>query len=82
MTKVRTTQEKTVENTVITKTLELSYEYGTLIVSEVLLEQDNKETITPVMIQPWKCLPDGQREQFKDSTDAFEWFESLKHNLI
>jgi hypothetical protein len=82
MTKIRTTQDKlNAEGEIFTRNLELSFEYGTLIVSEINIENE-KETITPIMVQPWKCLPDGGREQFKDANDAFEWLESVKSNLI
>jgi len=80
--KIRTNKTEINSNgeQVILKTLELNYEFNTLIVSEVRTE-DGNEVITPVMIQPWKCLEDGARAAFLNEEDAYEWFESVKNLL-
>jgi hypothetical protein len=80
--KIRTNRTEINSNgqEVILKTLELNYEFNTLIVSEVRTE-DGNEVITPVMVQPWKCLEDGARAEFLSEEDAYEWFESVKNLL-
>ena len=82
MAKIRTNRTEINSNgqEVILKTLELNYEFNTLIVSEVRIE-DSNEVITPVMVQPWKCLEDGARAEFLSEEDAYEWFESVKNLL-
>jgi hypothetical protein len=65
------------EGNPVVKTYQLSFELGTLVVSEI-----SNDTITPIMIQPWKCLPDGGRDNFADSADAFDWFDSVKDQII
>jgi hypothetical protein len=66
------------------KNYQLSFELGTLVVSEISNEKDanGQDILTPIMIQPWKCLPDGSRDNFADSQDAFDWFESVKDRII
>jgi 5-formyltetrahydrofolate cyclo-ligase len=80
--KIRTNKTEINSNgeEVVLKTLELNYEFNTLVVSEVRTE-DGGEVVTPVMIQPWKCLEDGSRAAFLGETDAYEWFESVKNLL-
>lgn len=71
-------------NPIAGKNYRLSFELGTLVVSEVTGEKDvnGQDVLTPIMIQPWKCLPDGSRDNFTDSQDAFDWFESVKDRII
>lgn len=64
------------------KNLRAVYESGTLIISEINIDQDQNETATPVMVQPWKCLPDGSRTSFTDDTDAYNWLEIYKNQLF
>jgi hypothetical protein len=66
---------------IIVKTLEMNYEFNTLIVSEVSTNDQGEETVTPIMIQPWKCLNDGSRAAFTSEEDAYSWFESMKDQL-
>jgi hypothetical protein len=66
---------------VVVKILEMNYEFNTLIVSEVSINQED-ETVTPVLIQPWKCHNDGSRSAFIDEEDAYSWFESVKDQLV
>jgi hypothetical protein len=72
------------EGNEITKSYHVSYELGTLVVSEITDEKDadGNNKIVPIMIQPWKCLPDGSRDNFADSADAFEWFNEFKEQVI
>jgi hypothetical protein len=83
MAKVRT--NKTVVNDageeVVVKVLEMNYEFNTLVVSEVSTNNQGEETVTPVMIQPWKCHSDGSRSAFDSEEDAYTWFESMKDQL-
>jgi hypothetical protein len=80
--KVRTNRTEVNSNgeQVVLKILELNYEFNTLIVSEVRIE-DGVEVVTPIIIQPWKCLEDGARAEFLSEEDAYEWFESVKNLL-
>jgi hypothetical protein len=64
------------------KNLRATYESGTLIVSEVVTNDNQVETVTPVMVQPWKCLSDGSRAPFADETDAYNWLEEYKNQLF
>jgi hypothetical protein len=64
------------------KNLRATYESGTLIVSEVVTNDNQVETVTPVMVQPWKCLSDGSRTPFADETDAYNWLEEYKNQLF
>jgi len=64
------------------KNLRATYESGTLIVSEVVTDDNQVETVTPVMVQPWKCLADGSRAPFADETDAYNWLEEYKNQLF
>lgn len=61
---------------VVAKKIQLSYVDGTLTVSEITLNEDQSEKITPYMVQPWKCNPDGTVEPFASETDAFDWAEN------
>jgi hypothetical protein len=84
MAKVRTSKiEKDSDGNVIeTKNFELSFEFGTLIVSSVNLGDDGTENISPAIVQPWKCLPDGSRTAFVNEDDAYQWFESVKDVFV
>lgn len=66
------------------KRFQASFELGTLVVSEISGEVDDNgdHKLIPVMIQPWKCLPDGSRTNFADSQDAFDWFNDFKEQVI
>jgi hypothetical protein len=64
------------------KNLRATYESGTLIVSEVTTDENQIEIVTPVMVQPWKCLSDGSRAPFTDETDAYNWLEEFKNQLF
>jgi hypothetical protein len=68
----------------ITKNYNVSYELGTLVVSEISEEKDSngENKLIPIMIQPWKCLPDGSRDNFANSQDAFDWFNEFKDQVI
>jgi hypothetical protein len=69
-------------NEVQTKTVELSFEFGTLIVSIVEVDEAGVEVITPSIVQPWKCLSDGSRTAFVNEDDAYTWFETVKNNFV
>jgi hypothetical protein len=69
-------------NEVQTKTVELSFEFGTLIVSTVEIDEAGAEVITPSIVQPWKCLADGSRTAFVNEDDAYTWFETVKNNFV
>lgn len=62
-------------------TLRLGYEGGTLQVSTVTVDEET-ETVTLSMIQPWKCNPDGSRSDFLNAEDAFAWAESVKDSIL
>jgi hypothetical protein len=55
---------------------------GVLMISEVITNEDNQETEVLVIQQPWKCHPDGSRENFVDETDAAVWLESVKDSFL
>jgi hypothetical protein len=78
----RITQTKTSPSGEVSpgRLLQLSYEFGTLVVSDVA-ENAGVETITPALIQPWKCNEDGSRSAFESEEDAFAWFESMQNLL-
>lgn len=78
----RITQTKTDSNGDVTSTrvLQLSFEFTTLMVS-VVTESEGIETVTPTLIQPWKCNNDGSRSAFEDEDDAFAWFETMQDQL-
>ena len=61
---------------------ELKFEFGTLIVSFITENEQGEEQITPTLVQPWKCLPDGSRAAFINEDDAYGWFESAKSYLV
>ena len=67
---------------IIVKSFQLSYEGGTLTVSQIGTDEEGNETIVPTMIQPWKCNDDGTRTDFVGEADAFDWFESMKNILV
>lgn len=48
-----------------------------LTISVVENDGQENETLTPIMIQPFKTLPDGSRCDFADAEDAFAWVESM-----
>lgn len=50
---------------------------STLTISMVTVDEENNETVTPIMIQPFKTLPDGSRTEFADASDAFAWIDSM-----
>lgn len=53
-----------------------------LMISEIRTNEDNQEIEVLVMQQPWKCHPDGSRENFIDETDAAVWLESVKDSFL
>ena len=55
---------------------------GLLVISEVITNEDNQETEVLVIQQPWKCHPDGSRENFVDESDAADWLESVKDSFL
>lgn len=61
-------------------TYRLHFYEGTLTVSRVTQEND-QEVVTPVIIQPWRTNNDGTRQNFKDASDAYDWFENYKQYL-
>jgi hypothetical protein len=61
---------------------QLEFQNSTLVVSAITLSESGDPVITPVLVQPWKCNPDGTREDFAGDEDAFDWFESVKDTLI
>jgi hypothetical protein len=84
MAKVRTSKVETDEqgNVVQTKNFELSFEFGTLIISSISTDEQGNEVITPAIVQPWKCLPDGKRAAFVNEEDAYSWFEEIKNQFV
>ena len=66
----------------VVKNLRCTFAAGTLVVSEVTLDANQMEVVTPVMVQPWKCFNDGSRGTFADETDAFNWLEEFKDRLF
>jgi hypothetical protein len=84
MAKIRTTKiEKDDKgNELAIKNFELSFEFGTLIISSVVTGDDGKEQVIPSIVQPWKCLPDGSRTAFINEDDAYSWFESVKNEFV
>lgn len=67
---------------VTTSTFRMNYAADTLTISRVLVEE-GEEVATPIMVQPWKCLPNGSRTNFVDAEDAFEWFEqNIKPTIV
>ena len=66
----------------IINSFQLSYEGGTLTVSQIVTDSEGNETFVPTMIQPWKCNNDGTRTDFVNDSDAFDWFESMKNILV
>lgn len=61
---------------VVDKKIQLSYVDGTLTASEITVGEDEVEKITPYLVQPWKCNPDGTTEPFANEADAFAWAEN------
>lgn len=61
---------------------ECKFEFGTLIVSTITTKENGEEEITPTLVQPWKCMPDGSRTGFINEDDAYTWFESAKSYLV
>jgi hypothetical protein len=55
---------------------------GVLLIREIQINEDNQETEVLVMEQPWKCHPDGSRENFVNETDAAVWLESVKDSFL
>lgn len=55
---------------------------GVLLIREVVISEDNQETEVLVMEQPWKCHPNGSRENFVNETDAAVWLESVKDSFL
>jgi hypothetical protein len=84
MAKVRTSKnELDAEGNIIeTKNFELNFEFGTLIVSSVFVNEQGEEQIVPAIVQPWKCLPDGSRAAFINEDDAYSWFEQVKNEFV
>jgi hypothetical protein len=64
------------------KNYQMEFQNSTLVVSIITMSESGDEEITPVLVQPWKCNPDGTREDFASDEDAFDWFESVKDTLI
>jgi hypothetical protein len=64
------------------KILELSFDdLGVLTISEVFIDEENNEQMVPVIIQPHKNNPDGSRVQWADAQEAFDWANSIKHEV-
>ena len=55
---------------------------GVLMISEIRTNEDNQEIEVLIIQQPWKCHPDGSRENFVDETDAAVWLESVKDSFL
>ena len=53
-----------------------------LLIRQIVISEDNQETEVLVMEQPWKCYPDGSRENFVDETDAAAWLELVKDSFL
>ncbi len=66
----------------VTKNFKLSYDSGELKVFEQTINENEEVTEVLIIVQPWKCLPDGSRESFSDHEDAFQWFEDSKSWLV
>lgn len=67
---------------VTTSTFRMNFSAETLTISRVTIEE-GEEVTTPIMIQPWKCLSNGSRENFANAQDAFDWFEeNIKPTIV
>ena len=67
---------------VTTSTFRMDFNGDTLTVSRVVIKEDEEE-VTPIMVQPWKCLPNGSRENFSSAEDAYSWFENdIKPTIV
>jgi len=53
-----------------------------LMISEIITSEDDQETEVLAIQQPWKCHPDGSREDFIDEADAAAWLESVKDSFL
>lgn len=50
--------------------------YGGLLTVYRVTQENDEEVLTPTLVQPWKTIPNGTRQSFKDVSDAFDWFDS------
>jgi len=77
-----TDEEGNVSTVVTTSTFRMNYAADTLTISRVKIEE-GQEVATPIMIQPWKCLPNGSTSNFANAQDAFDWFEeNIKPTIV
>ena len=58
------------------------FDSGTLTISVVETDENGQEKLIPAMVQPFKCLPDGTRENFVDAADAFAWVDLVNGTVI
>lgn len=70
------------EQVISSKTFRCEFSGGVLTVGLLTIDSDGNETIQPGLSQPWKCMPDGSRENFVDAADAFAWVDSVAGTLI
>jgi hypothetical protein len=76
-TKIIEKQITDTDNSVVSvKKILLSYDGSTLTASEIQTDEEDNETTTPYLVQPWKCNSDGTVENFVSEADAFAWVES------
>jgi hypothetical protein len=66
----------------VEKTFKLSYYSGELRIFEQTTNEQAENVEVLIIVQPWKCLPDGSRENFVSHEDAFQWFEDSKSWLV
>lgn len=57
----------------------LKFDGSTLTASHITVNEQDGQVLVPYIIQPYKCLPDGTRENFVDADDAFAWAESNQY---
>ena len=53
-----------------------------LNISEIRTDKNDQEIEVLIMQQPWKCHPDGSRENFTTEEDAAAWLESVKDSFL
>ena len=59
----------------------LHYYDGTLDVYRVE-QQDDNEVLVKIMVQPYRCNPDGTNQAFTSAADAYAWFDDFKTNMM
>lgn len=72
----------TLNEETLTKNYLYSFEGSTLTVSLEVTDENGDKKFVPALVQPWKCNPDGSREDFVNDEDAFDWADSVKGSLF